>query len=107
MSEGHIQRLLLAESDFDAAQSFRAVAEEAVKLYAVGIEPATDQGIFPPSPAYRTWATAKRELKELNRVCLRHAARRLDAACRADGAPSEMESAVMLFDITHPVREAV
>ena len=80
MSEGHIQRLLLAESDFDAAQSFRAVAEEALKLYAVGLEPATDQGIFTPSPAYRAWATAKRELKELNRVCLRHAARRLDAA---------------------------
>jgi hypothetical protein len=107
MTDGHIQRLLLAESDFDAAQAFRAVAEEALKLYAEALESDPATGIDRTSPAYRAWAKCKRELKELNRVCLRHTARRLDAAMRADGKESEMESQVMLFDITHPVRELV
>jgi len=105
MSEGHEQRLLLAELDYEAAQNFRAVAEELLNLHAVAMEPYNVSGETPPSAIHNSWAIAKRELKELNRVVLRHAARRLDASYRAQGQESEMESAVMQFDITHPVHE--
>lgn len=107
MSEGHIQRLLLAESDFEAAQEFRSVAEEALKLYAAALEPYNESGETPPAPMFRAWAKARREVKELNRICLRHAARKLDAAYRAEGEESEWESRVIQFDISHPVREIV
>lgn len=107
MSTGHIERLLLADADHLAALEFRAVSEEAVKLRERAVELHTAVGGEAPLAAQRALAAARLEYKQLNRICLRHAARRLDASMRAEGKDSEMESAVMLFDITHPVLEAV
>jgi hypothetical protein len=103
MSEGHIERLLLADLDYQAALEFRAVAEEAVKLRERAVELHVAVGSMAPTKATRALARAQQEYKQLNRICLRHAARRLDASLRAEGTASEMESAVILFDITHPV----
>lgn len=107
MNTGHTERLLLADMDYQAAQAFRAVSEEAVKLRERALEMYTDAGSEPPEQAVRALAKARLEYKQLNRICLRHAARRLDASLHAEGRESEMESAVMLFDITHPVLETV
>ena len=105
MKDGHIERLLLAESDFEAAQGFRAVAEKVVTLYQVELDLQSATGGYTSGrDAYPAWAIAKRQLKELDRVCLRHAARRLDSAQRAAGVQSEMESETMFYDITHPIR---
>lgn len=103
MSRGHVERLLLAERDYQAAISFRAVAEEAVKLRerAVELYEAVESDV--PAEAHSALQTAQLEYKQLNRVCLRHAARRLDAALRAEGTDSDMESATILFDIANPV----
>jgi len=105
MSQGHTERLLIADTDYQAAQEFRTVAEAKVRLrqQTADLYIATDS----PLPAHVSMALqrAKRECTELNRICLRHAARRLDASLHAEGKPSEMESAVMLFDITRPVLE--
>jgi hypothetical protein len=106
MSEGHIERLLLADTDYQAALGFRDVAEEVVKLREQALELYTSVGSEPPAMVSKALAAAQREYKQLNRICLRHAARRLDASMRAEGKESEMESAVILFDITHPVAAA-
>ena len=103
MSEGHIERLLLAGLDYQAALAFRAVAEESVKLRERAVELHTAVGTVAPAKAVSALARAQQEYKQLNRICLRHAARRLDASLHAEGKVSEMESAVILFDITHPV----
>ncbi len=103
MSKGHIERLLLAEVDYQAAQSFRAIAEEAVKLREAEAEAYTLAGEGLPERVQSALSRVRLECKQLNRICLRHAARRLDLAMHAEGRESEMESAVILFDIRNPV----
>lgn len=106
MSMGHVERLLLADTDYQAALGFRDVAEEVVKLREQQRELYTAVGSEVPLVVSKAVADAQREYKLLNRICLRHAARVLDASLHAEGKMSEMESAVILFDITHPVVEA-
>lgn len=103
MDMGHTERMLMADNDPQAALEFRAVAEaemdlrqRAVELYEVVGDPVPDR-------AREMLAKATLELKQLNRVVLRHAARRMDNAKRAEGVDSEMESAVIMFDIENPV----
>lgn len=103
MTTGHSDRMLLADFDAQAALSFRAVAEEAVKLHERAAELHIAVGDAVPEHTQHLLDTARFELKELNRVCLRHAARRLDVSLRAEGEDSEWESAVMQFDIANPV----
>ncbi len=103
---GQIERLLVAETDYIAAQDFRKLAEHSVKLYEENLGLYRTAGEDIPDEALRALDSARLEYQQLNRVCLRHAARRLDAAKRAEGEESEMESAVIMFDISHPVTAA-
>lgn len=103
MTTGHSERMLLANMDYEAALSFRAVAQESVKLHERAVELHEAVGDAVPPHAQRLLETARFELKELNRVCLRHAACVLDSALHAEGQDSEWESAVILFDIQNPV----
>lgn len=105
MITGHVERLLLAEMDYQAAQEFRAVAEQAVKLRerAVELHEVTEGQV--PLAARQALSRVTLEYKRLNRICLRHAARRLDDSMRAEGMDSEMESYVILFDIQNPIVE--
>lgn len=102
MSTAHREQLLLAGKDFEIAKQFRSVAEAKLKLRqeAADLYVVTDM----PVPPYtgEALSRAKREFTELNRICLRHAARLLDISHRAEGRESDMESAVMLFDIRTP-----
>lgn len=106
MSKGHVERLLLAEKDYQAALGFRAVAEESVKLRERAVELYATVESEVPAAAQRALELARLEYKQLNRVCLRLAARRLDASLRAEGKESDMESATILFDIANPVLAA-
>lgn len=103
---GHIERLLVAENDYATAKDFRAVAEQVVKLRTTAVElyTAVDQSV--PDEARTALEAAQLEYKQLNRICLRHAARQLDVSLRAEGQDSEMESAVIMFDISNPVGAA-
>lgn len=103
MSKGHVERLLLAENDYAAALSFRAVAEEAMKLRerAVELYEAVDGDV--PTAAEAALESAHSEYNQLNRICLRLSARRFDASLRAEGLTSDWESATILWDIKHPV----
>lgn len=103
MDMGHLERMLLADTDPQAALEFRAVAEEEMNLRQRAVELYEAVGDPVPDRARETLAKATLELKELNRVVLLHAARRLDAAKRSEGVDSEMESAVMMFDIENPL----
>lgn len=103
MDMGHIERMLLADNDPQAALEFRAVAEEEMNLRQRAVELYEAVGDDVPEHARAALVKATFEVKELTRVCLRHAARRLDMALHAEGKPSELESAVMIFDITNPV----
>jgi len=103
MSTGQTERLLLADMDYQAAQAFRAVAEEAVKLRERAVELYRAAEGEVPAEAQHALSRVTLEYKRLNRICLRHAARRLDASLRAEGQESEMESAVILFDIQNPI----
>lgn len=103
---GQNERLLLAETDYQVAQQFRAVAEEVVKLWERAAELYTAVEDATPASTQASLDTARLELKQLNRVCLRHAARRLDAAMQSEGQDSEMESAVIHFEMTHPLTSA-
>lgn len=103
MMKGHVERMLLAEHDRQAAQSYRAIAEEVVKMREKAVELHTAVDAHVPEEAQQALESARLELRQFNRICLRHAARRLDASLRAEGHQSEMESAVIFFDITHPV----
>lgn len=107
VSTGYTERLLLAELDYQAAQSFRAVAEEALKQRegAADLYRATGDHVPPATQAALTRVAL--EYKRLNRICLRHAARRLDASLHAEGQESEMESLVILFDIQNPIVAAI
>jgi hypothetical protein len=106
MSTAHREQLLLAGKDFDIAKQFRSVAEAKLKLR----QEATDLYLVTdmPVPLYTSEALsrARREFTELNRICLRHAARLQDVSHRVEGRESDMESAVMLFDIRTPAAGA-
>lgn len=97
----------MAELDYPTARQYREKAEENLKLRKRLVDLYAQARPEVPSDARRALATAKLEYKHLNRICLRHAARRLDASLRAEGRESEMESAVMFWDVTNPLAEAV
>jgi 3-oxoacyl-[acyl-carrier-protein] synthase III len=103
MTMGHTERLLLADTDPQAALEFRSQAEEELRLRERTFELYEVVGDPVPERELHAMAQARIQVKELNRVVLHHAARRVDAAKRAQGLESEMESAVMLFDIENPV----
>jgi hypothetical protein len=103
MSTDHEERMLLAEYDVEAARSFRGVAEEVLKIQerAVELYAAIEDAV--PDHVQRARDKAEFEYKQLCRLCLQHSARIYDEAHRAEGRFTDMESAVMLFNITKPV----
>ena len=56
-----------------------------------------------PNEALLALKTARREYKELNRICLRHAAKQVDDAEKASGRTSDFESAVIVYDVRNPI----
>lgn len=106
MSKGHVERLLLADLDYEAARAFRSIAEELVRLRERAVELYTAVDSEPPAAAVMALQSARFECKQLDRVCLRHAARELDTALRSEGLDSDMESATILWDISNPLLAA-
>lgn len=95
MTMGHVERLLLADANPDAALELRAIAEDESALLRREIALYVAVGTMVPERLVEAEQAAARGAEELSRVCLRHAARRLDDAMDAAGEPREMEAAVL------------
>lgn len=96
-------QLLAAETDYPTARRLRDAAH--AELQRITYEAQNVHGTDSPAAEglVRDLQGARLDFQLLNRVCLRHAARRLDAVRRAGGKASELESAVILWDIAHPL----
>lgn len=103
MRSGHSERLLQADADSTAARTYRAYAESDVRLAEDVIDELRSRRGEVPDEALLALENARREYQELNRICLRHAARQVDDVERAGGRHSDLESAVIVYDIKNPV----
>lgn len=89
------ERLLLAGANPDAALELRSMAEDKCALVRREIALYVAVGAMVPERLIEDEEAATREAQELSRVCLRHAARRLDDVMHAAGEPSRMEARVL------------
>jgi len=103
MRAGHAERVLLADVNYAEAQRYREVAEALVKVRQSEVDECLAEMAEVSPEALEKLSEAIREYKELNRVCLRHAAKTLDAQLRAEGRTSDVESPAILFDVTNPI----
>lgn len=103
MSAGHAERLLLADGSAEEAKRYREVAEAVVELRQRALDESFDGVAEVRQDALEKLSEARREFKELNRICLRHAAKTLDAQRRASGQTSDVESEAIFYDITNPI----
>lgn len=99
----HLERLLLAQSDHQAALEFRAVAEESLKLRERALELHLAVYNEAPLEAVHARDIAWLEKKQLDRICLHHSAQTLDKAWQIAGWESDMASVVAMWDIIEPV----
>jgi len=96
--------LLQADADQKVAVAYREAAKCVVTACERMVEMYVEAQNDVPPHVTEDLATAKLEFNQLNRICLHHAARKLDASIRSGGANSDNESAVILFDAQHPLR---
>lgn len=102
MSAGHAERVLLADADYAEAKRYREVAKALVESRQRVADEYLAEKVEVPQEALERLSRAKREFKELNQICLRHAAKTLDAQLRATGRTSDTESAAIFYDIANP-----
>ena len=102
MGSNFEDRLLLADSDPQAALEYRATAEEVMETQRRIFEAHMAEGVPITPEIAGPYVTARRELGQLNRICLRHAAVRLDDARRSNGEESDLESTVIHYDLNNP-----
>lgn len=93
----------MADGDAEEATRYREVAEAVVELRQRAVDECFDGAAEVRQDAFEKLSEARRELKELNRICLRHSAKTLDAQRRAAGQTSDIESEAIFYDITNPI----
>lgn len=95
MDLAHAERMLLAEANRDAALELRSIAEEESVLLQRELALYTAAGAVVPERLIEAEASAARDVRELSRACLLHAARHLDDALADAGQERGIESAVL------------
>lgn len=97
------ERLLLAESDAQEAFDYRAAIDEFLDAYRRLAEAHHAVGEELPGDSVKAIVSAERELKRVNRICMHHAARMGDRDSLALGRKTDVESAVIHFDLANPL----
>ena len=103
MRTDHDYRLLFADADYASARAFREDADELLRIHTRLIELYIEVEGVPPQQAIDDFFVSRFQAAQLTRICLRHAARRLDTSLRLRGIESDWESQVIQFDIDRPV----